>query len=255
MLETLADPTIWTALAKIAFINVVLSGDNAVVIALACRSLDPKQQRNAFLIGTIGIVVLMTILTACAAMLLTLPYLQLGGGVLLVWIGIKLLLPEDGDATIQDNSNFWAAVRTIIVADMVMSLDNVLGMAAAANGHLGLLFVGLLITMPLILFGSAMLMKLMERFPHLVTLGAGVLGYVAGDMLVSDIAVRQYIALHAPALETAVPLACALLVVLAGKTIAIRRVRAATETRTVHANDALPVARMGIVSRVEEVQP
>jgi YjbE family integral membrane protein len=252
VLEAIADPAIWAALAKIAFINVVLSGDNAVVIALACRSLDPKQQRSAFLIGTAGIVVLMTLLTAFAAMLLTLPYLQLGGGVLLVWIGVKLLLPEDEDADIQDNSNFWAAVRTIIVADMVMSLDNVLGMAAAANGHLGLLFVGLLITMPLILFGSAMLMKLMERFPHLVTLGAGVLGYVAGDMLVSDVAVREYVALHAPALETIVPIACALLVVVGGKAIAMRRARVVADAKTAHADDAVPVNRIGIVGRVEE---
>ena len=137
MLAMLSDPQIWTALCKIAIINIVLSGDNAVVIALACRSLDPRQQRKAFLVGAAGIVVLMTLLTAFAAILMTLPYIQLVGSVLLFWIGIKLLLPEDGEEDIKGHSHFWGAVKTIIIADIVMSLDNVLGMAGAAKGHLG----------------------------------------------------------------------------------------------------------------------
>jgi YjbE family integral membrane protein len=223
MLAALSDPTIWTALFKIALINVVLSGDNAVVIALACRSLPQRQQRNAFIVGTGGIVVLMTVLTAFAAWLMTLPWIQTIGSVLLLWIGVKLLLPEDDEGNIKDSSNFWDAVRTIIIADIVMSLDNVLGMAGAAKGHLGMLFIGLLITMPLILFGSAMLMRLMERFPVFVTVGAGVLGYVAGDMAVGDIALKGYVEVHAHYLDWLAPIVGALFVVIAGKALARRK--------------------------------
>jgi len=222
-LPALSDPEMWTALFKIAVINVVLSGDNAVVIALACRSLEPKQQRKAFIVGTGGIVVLMTVLTAFAAWLMTLPYIQIIGSVLLLWIGIKLLLPEDGEGEIGATGNFWQAVKTIIIADIVMSLDNVLGMAGAAKGHMGMLFIGLLITMPLILFGSAMLMKLMERFPVFVTIGAGLLGWVAGEMAIGDIAVKDYVELHAHFLDYAAPLVGALMVVIAGKMLARRK--------------------------------
>ena len=125
MLALLSNPDTWTALAKIAVINIVLSGDNAVVIALACRSLAPKQQRNAFIVGTAGIVVLMTALTSCAALLMTLPWIQLAGSLLLLWIGAKLLLPEGEQGDVDDTANFWVAVKTIIIADLVMSIDNV----------------------------------------------------------------------------------------------------------------------------------
>src|SRR3954452_15836215 len=220
MLATLTDPETWSALFKIAVINVVLSGDNALVIALACRSLPAKQQRQAFIVGTGGIVVLMTLLTSCAALLMTLPYIQIIGSVLLLWIGIKLLLPEDEDGNVKESNNFWEAVKTIIIADIVMSLDNVLGMAGAAKGHLGMLFVGLLITMPLILFGSALLVKLMERFPQFVVIGAGLLGYVAGDMAVGDPAVKTYIDTHVHILDQIAPIIGAALVVIAGKMLA-----------------------------------
>lgn len=231
MLQTLTSPDIWTALFKIAVINVVLSGDNAVVIALACRSLPHRQRKQAFAVGTGGIVVLMTVLTAFAAMLMSLPYIQLVGSILLVWIGIKLLMPEDEDGNIKESSNFWEAVRTIIIADIVMSLDNVLGMAGAAKGHYGMLFVGLLITMPVILFGSAMLMKLMERFPVFITIGAGLLGYVAGDMAVGDVAVKGYVEVHAHILDVAAPLVGALFVVMAGKMLARRKERESAANR------------------------
>jgi YjbE family integral membrane protein len=238
MLALLSDPDTWTALVKIAIINIVLSGDNAVVIALACRSLAPRQQRNAFIVGTAGIVVLMTALTSCAALLMSLPYIQLVGSVLLLWIGTKLLLPEEEQGDVDDTSSFWAAVKTIIVADIVMSVDNVLGMAGAAHGHFGMLFFGLLITMPLILFGSALVMKLMERFPVVITIGAGLLGYVAGDMAVGDIAVRGWVEAHAPSLDIVVPVLGALLVVMAGKLLAARQARvpeAQAEPRAHHA--------------------
>jgi YjbE family integral membrane protein len=223
MLAALGDPTTWMALFEIAVINVVLSGDNAIVIALACRSLSPVEQKRAFIVGTGGIVVLMTLLTSCAALLMTLPYIQIVGGVLLLWIGVKLLLPEDEDGSVKESSNFWEAVRTIIIADIVMSLDNVLGMAGAAKGHFGMLFLGLVITMPLILFGSAMLVKLMDRMPSFVVIGAGLLGYVAGDMAVGDPAVKNYVETHAHILDQLAPIVGAAFVVIAGKMLARRR--------------------------------
>ena len=228
MLAYLTDPEMWTALVKIAIINVVLSGDNAVVIALACRSLNPKDQKRAFIIGTAGIVILMTLLTAFAAALMTVPYLQLAGSILLLWIGIKLLLPEEGDGDLKGSSNFWEAVRTIIIADIVMSLDNVLGMAGAAKGHYGMLFLGLLITMPLILFGSAMLMKLMERFPVFITIGAALIGYVAGEMVIGDNATHGYVEAHLAFLDKyfVAALGGALIVVIVGKVIGKQRLLA-----------------------------
>src|SRR4051794_22236185 len=241
MFDWAMNPEIWTALFKIAVINVVLSGDNAVVIALACRSLPPAQQKKAFIVGTGGIVVLMTGLTAFAALLMTIPYIQMVGSVLLIWIGIKLLMPEDEEGEINGSSNFWEAVKTIIIADIVMSLDNVLGMAGAAKGHMDMLFIGLLITMPLILFGSAVLMKLMERFPILVTLGAGLLGYVAGDMAVGDLAVKEYVETHMPVLDIVAPIACACFVVVMGKMIARRTER----TREARAQERSAPAQAG----------
>src|SRR5215471_7751541 len=225
MLAYLTDPEMWTALVKIAIINVVLSGDNAVVIALACRSLNPKDQKKAFIIGTAGIVVLMTILTIFAAALMTVPYLQLIGSVLLIWIGIKLLLPEDGNDELKGSSNFWEAVRTIIIADIIMSLDNVLGMAGAAKGHYGMLFLGLLITMPLILFGSALLMKL---FPVFVTIGAALIGYVAGEMVIGDHATHDYVEAHLAFLDKyfVAALGGAIIVVVVGKVLGKKKLLA-----------------------------
>src|SRR5215471_9011435 len=212
MLAYLTDPEMWTALVKIAIINVVLSGDNAVVIALACRSLNPKDQKKAFIIGTAGIVVLMTILTIFAAALMTVPYLQLIGSVLLIWIGIKLLLPEDGNDELKGSSNFWEAVRTIIIADIIMSLDNVLGMAGAAKGHYAMLFLGLLIT-------------LMDRFPVFVTIGAALIGYVAGEMVIGDLATHDYIEAHLAFLDKyfVAALGGALIVVVVGKVLGKRK--------------------------------
>ena len=238
MLDWVSNPDMWTALVKIAVINVVLSGDNAVVIALACRNLPPAQQRKAFIVGTGGIVVLMTALTAFAALLMSLPWIQAIGSLLLLWIGVKLLLPDDDDGNIKEHDHFWGAVRTIIIADIVMSLDNVLGMAGAAKGHYGMLFVGLLITMPLIIFGSAMLMKLMERFPSFIMIGAGLLGYVAGDMAVGDPAIKTYIDAHEHFLVHLAPIVGALLVVIAGKMLARRKQARAPAGEPVEASHA-----------------
>ncbi|HUL94775.1 MAG TPA: TerC family protein [Usitatibacter sp.] len=207
------------ALTQIMVINVVLSGDNAVVIALACRRLSPRHQKLAFIWGSAGVVVLMAILTLFIVYLLSLPYLEIVGSLLLLWIGIKLLVAEDGgeDGAVEQKDTLVAAIRTIIIADMVMSLDNVLAMAAAAKGHMWMLIVGLVITVPVILFGSALLMKLMERFPIFVMVGAALIGWVAGEMIISDPAIKDWVDANARFLHTAAPVACAVLVIAVGK--------------------------------------
>lgn len=230
MIESLSNPATWLALLQISIINILLSGDNAVVIALACRSLPPRQAKMAFAVGAMGVIVLMTGLTAAAAYLLTLPYLELVGSALLLWIGVKLLIAEDEADELEGSSNFWEAVKIIIIADMVMSLDNVLGMAGVAKGHLWMLFVGLLITIPLILFCSALIMKVMERFPIFITMGAALLGYVAGEMGVSDPSIQGFIKANASYLDIVVPIACALGVVIVGKVIERRNAARARAT-------------------------
>lgn len=224
MLEMLTSPDVWVALFQICVINILLSGDNAVVIALACRNLPLKQQKQAFAIGAVGVIVLMTALTAFAAYLMSLPYLEVIGSLLLLWIGIKLLAPgeeEEGEGKV--SAGFWDAVKTIIIADIVMSLDNVLGMAGAAKGHLGMLFLGMVITIPLILFGSALIMKLMERFPIFVTFGAGLLGWVAGEMAIADPALKGTIEAHAHYLDFVAPVIGAAAVVIVGRVLAHRQ--------------------------------
>jgi YjbE family integral membrane protein len=209
------------ALTQIMFINVVLSGDNAVVIALACRRLSPAHQKQAFLWGSVGVVALMVVLTVFVVFLLSLPYLEIAGSLLLLWIGIKLLVAEDegGEGGVDQKDTLMAAIRTIIIADMVMSLDNVLAMAAAAKGHMWMLVVGLVITVPVILFGSALLMKLMERFPIFVMIGAALIGWVAGEMIISDPAIKGWIDANMASLHTIAPVACAALVIGVGKTL------------------------------------
>jgi YjbE family integral membrane protein len=185
-MEEIATQAFWIGLAKIIGVNVVLSGDNAVVIALAARSLPPKQQTQAIVWGAGAAVVLRIILTIFAVALLTLPWLKIAGGLLLFWIGIKLLVPEEDDADITASDNLMVAIRTILIADLVMSLDNVIGVAAAAHGSMTLLILGLAISIPLVVFGAKLLVTLMERFPVIITIGAGLIGMVAGEMLVTD---------------------------------------------------------------------
>jgi len=186
MLEELASQVFWIGLAKIIGVNIVLSGDNAVVIALAARSLPVKQQKQAIFWGAGAAIVLRIILTLFAVALLTLPWLKLVGSVLLFWIGIRLLIPEDDEADITASDQLLAAIKTILVADLVMSLDNVIAVAAAAGGSVVLLILGLAISIPLVIFGATLLIKLMERFPVIITIGAGLIGWVAGEMLVTD---------------------------------------------------------------------
>jgi YjbE family integral membrane protein len=194
MLEELATQAFWVGLLKIIGVNIILSGDNAVVIALAARSLPPRQQKAAVLWGSGAAVVMRIILTVFAVALLTLPWLKLVGALLLFWIGIKLLVPEEGGDDIDAASNLWSAVKTILIADLVMSIDNVIAVAAAAGGSLTLLILGLAISIPLVIFGSTMLLHLMERWPVIITIGGGLLGFVAGEMLVTDPALKGWLA-------------------------------------------------------------
>jgi len=215
-------PVFWLALFQIILINIVLSGDNAVVIALACRSLPPQQQKKAIIFGSVGAIVLRIILTFFAVYLLELPYLKLIGAALLLWIGVGLLKGDDDDANIEGNDGLMAAVKTIVIADLVMSLDNVIGVAAAAKGNVTLLVIGLVISIPLIIFGSTLILKLMNRFPVIITLGAGLLGWVAGEMCLTDPAIKAWIDQQPHALHYVVPALGAVLVIAVGKWLAGR---------------------------------
>jgi YjbE family integral membrane protein len=193
-MEELLTAQFWLGLGAIVWVNIVLSGDNAVVIALAARSLPERQRRLAVLWGAAAAVVLRIALTVIAVKLLELPYLKLIGAILLLWIAVQLLVPEDdgGDGA-HTSSHLLGAIKTILIADLVMSVDNVLAVAAAAKGSFLLLVIGLAISIPLVVFGATMLMGLMERFPVIITLGAAILGWTAGEMGVTDPAVFHWI--------------------------------------------------------------
>jgi YjbE family integral membrane protein len=173
-------------------VNIVLSGDNAVVIALAARSLPPKQQTQAVVLGSGAAIIMRIVLTLVAVALLALPWLKLIGSVLLLWIGVKLLVPEEGGDDITASDNMVAAIRTILIADLVMSLDNVIAVAAAAEGNVTLLILGLAISIPLVIFGATLLLKLMERYPVIITIGAALIGFVAGEMAWDDQAISGF---------------------------------------------------------------
>ena len=212
-MEMLQDADFWIGLLKIIWINIILSGDNAVVIALAARSLPPEQQRKAILFGSGAAVVLRILLTVVAAKLLELSYLQIVGGLLLLWVGTQLLHEDDeGDEGGSEKAGLWVAIRTILIADLVMSLDNVIAVAAAAKGSMTLLIMGLAISIPLVIFGSQLMIKLMDRFPIIIWFGAGLIGWVAGETIVSDVALKSIVEangwLHyaAPALGAALVL-------------------------------------------------
>lgn len=194
MLEELLSQAFWLGLLKIIVVNIVLSGDNAVVIALAARSLPQRQQKQAIFWGSAAAIVMRILLTLFAVKLLALPWLKLVGSALLFWIGVKLLIPENGDDDMNASDNLLAAIKTIMVADLVMSLDNVIAVAAAAGGSVTLLVIGLAISIPLVIVGSTLLLHLMERFPVIITLGGALIGLVAGEMLVTDGALRDPLA-------------------------------------------------------------
>jgi len=228
MFEWANDSQFWLGLLQIIWIDIILSGDNAVVIALACRRLPRHQQRLAILAGTGAAIGLRVAMATVVTLLLEISYLKLTGSVLLLWIAIKLLAPQDeegGDGA--SIGNLWQAIRTIVIADFVMSLDNVIGIAAAAKGSVLLLALGLMISIPLIVFSSTLILKFMGRYPWIITLGGALLGYIAGEMAVTDRAVAGWIADQAPVLNTVGPLLGIVFVVVVGKVLAVRTSRPA----------------------------
>jgi YjbE family integral membrane protein len=219
MLVMFSSAQFWVDVLKIIMIDLLLSGDNAVVIALACRNLPVDQRKKGILYGVIGAIGLRVALTFFAVSLLALPYLKVIGAFLLLWIGIKLILPEKeepGDGGIKAVSHLWGAVKTIILADLVMSLDNVIGVAGAAHGNGFLLIFGLLVSIPLIAWSSQLVLKLIDRFPFVVDAGGALLGYVAGEMLASE-TVFQSIFAKQPVWHTLIPVLGAVSVLMIGK--------------------------------------
>lgn len=198
-MEEFLTAAFWLAVVQIILIDIVLGGDNAVVIALACRNLPPKQKTQGIIYGTIGAIVLRVILIAFALALLAVPYLKIIGAILLLWIGVKLMLPEDdGGHEVNSSEKLWSAVKTVIVADLVMSVDNVIAIAGAAQGagqqhQMPLVIFGLLVSIPIIVWGSQLVLKLMGRFPVIITLGAMLLGWIAGQMAVTDPALKAFL--------------------------------------------------------------
>ena len=221
-MDFLSTPDFWIGLVKIIWINIILSGDNAVVIALAARSLPPEQQKKAIMIGSGAAVVLRIVLTVVAAKLLELSFLQIIGGVLLLWIGYQLLTgDEEEGGESKGKGSMMTAVRTILIADLVMSLDNVIAVAATAQGNMVLLILGLAISIPLVVFGSTLMIKLMEHFPVIIVLGAALIGWVGGETIVNDNILHDFVLAH-PWIHYAAAAAGALLVVGLGKFVQAR---------------------------------
>ena len=227
MIEFFSQPHFWIGLLQIIGIDILLSGDNAVVIALACRSLPVHQRRRGIILGAAAAIVLRILFAAFIVHLLAVPYLKIVGGLLLFWIAIKLLLPEEGDGGdgVDPARNLFQAVKTIVIADAVMSLDNVVAIAAAAKGEIVLLALGLLISIPLIVYGSTLILKLLDRYPIIIAAGGALLGYIAGETVATDIVVVDWVHEHAAWLHYGAPIGGAVFVVLAGMIIARLRRR------------------------------
>jgi YjbE family integral membrane protein len=220
----------WAAVFQIILIDILLGGDNAVVIALACRNLAPKQRMQGILWGTAGAILLRVVLIAFALTLLNIPFLKVVGGALLLWIGVKLLLPEhDAHDKVNGGTSIVSAIKTIIIADFVMSLDNVIAIAGAAQNadpshQIGLVVFGLLVSVPIIIWGSTLVLKLIDRYPLVVTFGAGLLGWIAGGMMITDVMVVRHFGEQPVMVKLAAEIIGALLVVLLGRWLASRKV-------------------------------
>lgn len=218
------DPQFWIAVLQIIAIDIVLGGDNAVVIALACRRLPEDQRKLGIFWGVFGAIALRVVLIFFALSLLAIPYLKIVGGVLLLWIGVKLLQPEsDGEHEVDASTTLMGAIKTIIVADAVMSLDNVIAIAGAAKDEMGLVVFGLIISVPIIVWGSQLVMKIMDRYPVTIVIGAGLLGWIAGDMVVTDVVTKEWVSTQAKYLHWIAPVAAALIVITVGKVLATRQ--------------------------------
>jgi len=231
VIEHLYDPLFWTGLVQIIVIDILLSGDNAVVIALAVRSLPPAQQKKGIFFGAGAAIALRVIFATFIVYLLQIPALKIAGGLMLFWIAVKLLAPEDGGdgENVDPAKNLFQAVKTIVIADAVMSFDNVVGIAAAAKGNIILLILGLLISIPLIIYGSTLVLKLLNRFPIIITAGGALLGWIGGEIIVTDPLLIDWIDANAHWLHWGGPAFGAILVVVIGKIVSRRRVGAKPE--------------------------
>ncbi|XOT96614.1 TerC family protein [Alcaligenes pakistanensis] len=225
----------WAAVFQIIMIDILLGGDNAVVIALACRNLPAQQRVKGILWGTVGAIGLRVVLIAFALTLLAVPYLKVVGALLLVWIGVKLLIPEeDGHGNVEGGATLWKAVKTIIIADFVMSLDNVIAIAGAAqtadpDHQIGLVIFGLVVSVPIIIWGSTLVLKLIDRFPIVVTLGAALLGWIAGGMIVTDVKFVEYFGVASTSTKLIAEVVGALLIVALGHGIAAAKRKQAAQ--------------------------
>ena len=222
-MEMLATSTFWIAVGQIILIDILLGGDNAVVIALACRNLPPEHRRKGIIYGTAGAIILRVVLVAFALALLAVPYLKLVGAILLVWIGVKLMFPQDDGAhDVNSSDRLWAAVRTVIVAALVMSVDNVIAIAGAADTagqhKLALVIFGLVVSIPIIIWGSQIVLKLMDRYPFIIVAGAMLLGWIAGQMAYTDPGLKPYLPVG-KTWEYSAAVFGALLVFVLGKTL------------------------------------
>ncbi|HVE11322.1 MAG TPA: TerC family protein [Paraburkholderia sp.] len=223
----------WGAVFQIIVIDILLGGDNAVVIALACRNLPPDQRWRGIVWGTVGAIVLRVVLIAFAVALLDIPLLKFAGGLLLLWIGVRLLAPaHDAHANIKPADKLLTAIKTIIVADAVMSLDNVIAIAGAAEQadpehRIALVIFGLAVSIPLIVWGSQLVLRLLDRHPIVISLGAALLGWIAGGLIINDPAGDRWPILDTPAAEYGMSIACALFVLVAGHLLKRRNARVA----------------------------
>ena len=226
----IASSQLWVAVLQIIAIDIVLGADNAVVIALACRRLPQKQRNEGIFWGVFGAIALRVILIFFALTLLKISYLKIIGALLLIWIGIKLLQPEPevSEHKVDAGATLLGAIKTIIIADAVMSLDNVIAIAGAAKDSIGLVVFGLLISVPIIVWSSRLVMKLMDRFPIVITIGAGLLGWIAGDMVITDTVTKEWVNVNAAFLRWLSPVCGVLVIIMIGKWLAARTLRQKT---------------------------
>jgi len=216
-------PAFWIAVLQIIAIDIVLGGDNAVVIGMASRRLPAQQRSQAIFWGVFGAIALRVVLIFFALQLLQIPYLKIVGGALLLWIGVKLLMPhEDGGHKIDASTHLIGAIKTIVVADAVMSLDNVIAIAAAAKDSIALVVFGLVVSVPIIVWGSKLVLVLMDRFPMVIVGGAALLGWIGGDMMANDVTTKEWVVANAAWLKYGAPVIGAALVVLVGKMLTAR---------------------------------
>ncbi|TFH06884.1 MAG: TerC family protein [Nitrosomonadales bacterium] len=223
----IANPQFWVAVLQIIAIDIVLGGDNAVVIALACRRLPQKQRNQGIFWGVFGAIALRVILVSFALTLLAISFLKIIGALLLIWIGVKLLQPEpeNGGHEINASTTLLGAIKTIIIADAIMSVDNVIAIAGAAKDSIGLVVFGLLVSVPIIVWSSKFVMKLMDRFPIVITIGAGLLGWIAGDMAITDTVTREWVNVNASFLHWLSPVCGVLVIIMIGKWLAARALK------------------------------